>query len=173
MNIVSTMLYKAPCGELLLGCHDGKICLCDWTGGRRHAAALDRLSGLLGVQFRDGRADVLEEATRQLDGYFSRSRHAFDLPLAMYGTPFQLKVWSGLASIPYGGTVSYGDFAAYLGIPSSVRAVANANASNPLSIILPCHRVIGSDGSLTGYGGGIAVKRFLLDLEHLPERTMD
>ncbi|GLQ46333.1 methylated-DNA--protein-cysteine methyltransferase [Dyella lipolytica] len=104
-------------------------------------------------------------ARRQLDEYFAGERQMFDLPLHPLGTPFQLDVWHALAKIPYGATVSYGEMARRIGQPLAVRAVGAANGRNPLPIVLPCHRVIGSDGSLTGFGGGLPTKRFLLALE--------
>jgi methylated-DNA-[protein]-cysteine S-methyltransferase len=108
---------------------------------------------------------VLAEATRQLDEYFAGHRREFDLDLAPRGTVFQLAVWDALLTIPYGETASYGDIARAVSRPNAVRAVGQANGRNPLAIVVPCHRVIGSDHSLTGYGGGIDRKRFLLALE--------
>jgi methylated-DNA-[protein]-cysteine S-methyltransferase len=104
-------------------------------------------------------------ARRQLDAYFAGRLKAFDLDLAPEGTAFQLAVWRALASIPYGTTRSYGELARRIGRPRAVRAVGLANGANPLPIVLPCHRVIGADGSLTGYGGGLEAKRLLLRLE--------
>ena len=103
--------------------------------------------------------------TGQLDRYFAGELTDFDLPLAPRGTPFQLRVWAALSEIPYGETISYGELARYIGHPSAARAVGLANGRNPVAVIVPCHRVIGADGSLTGYGGGLERKRFLLDLE--------
>jgi methylated-DNA-[protein]-cysteine S-methyltransferase len=109
---------------------------------------------------------LLTEARRQLAGYFAGARREFDLPLAPAGTDFQLRVWEQLRRIPYGTTVSYGDIAARLGMPAGAsRAVGLANGANPIAIIVPCHRVIGSDGTLVGYGGGLHRKRYLLGLE--------
>jgi methylated-DNA-[protein]-cysteine S-methyltransferase len=114
----------------------------------------------------EGSSPVLEEAARQLDAYFGGELVAFDLPLELDGTEFQRRCWLALATIPYGRTVSYGEQARRLGLGSDkARAVGAANGSNPLPIVLPCHRVIGADGSLTGFGGGLHVKRFLLELE--------
>lgn len=110
-------------------------------------------------------AAVLAEATRQLGEYFSRQRSEFTLPLAARGDAFQQRVWSLLREIPYGETRSYGQLAAALGDPNLARAVGSANGRNPLSIVVPCHRVIGSDGRLVGYGGGLERKIFLLELE--------
>jgi methylated-DNA-[protein]-cysteine S-methyltransferase len=114
----------------------------------------------------EGRSPVLEDAARQLDVYFAGELVAFDLPLDVHGTEFQRQCWLALATIPYGQTVSYGEQARRLGLGSDrARAVGAANGQNPLPIVLPCHRVIGADGSLTGFGGGLHVKRFLLELE--------
>jgi methylated-DNA-[protein]-cysteine S-methyltransferase len=105
------------------------------------------------------------EAIRQLNAYFAGSLRQFDLPLAPEGTPFQQRVWGALREIPYGETVSYGAIARRIGKPAAVRAVGAANGRNPLAIVVPCHRVIGSDGRLVGYGGGLPAKSLLLELE--------
>ena len=109
--------------------------------------------------------DVLTEAQRQLEEYFAGTRTQFDIPLNPAGTEFQRAVWRALQDIPYGETVSYGDIARSIGRPKACRAVGQANHVNPISIIIPCHRVVGSGGSLTGYGGGLPVKEMLLMLE--------
>ena len=108
---------------------------------------------------------LLEEAARQLEEYFAGQRKVFSLPLAPKGTEFQLRVWQALLQIPYGETRSYGELAAMVGNPKACRAVGGANHRNPLSILIPCHRVVGTGGSLTGYAGGLSVKEFLLKLE--------
>jgi methylated-DNA-[protein]-cysteine S-methyltransferase len=105
------------------------------------------------------------EVREQLGQYFAGERIVFELPLKMAGDPFRRRVWSALQDIPFGETASYGEVARRIGEPSAARAVGVANARNPIAIIVPCHRVIGADGSLTGYGGGLQRKRFLLDLE--------
>src|SRR5258708_1385756 len=105
------------------------------------------------------------EVIRQLQAYFRGELKKFDLTLAMEGTDFQLRVWNALPAIPYGETISYAQLADRIGNPKAVRAVGLANGSNPIPIIVPCHRVIGSDGSLTGFGGGVAPKKMLLELE--------
>jgi methylated-DNA-[protein]-cysteine S-methyltransferase len=110
-------------------------------------------------------AAPFREAVRQLDAYFAGTLRQFDLPLAPEGTPFQQHVWSALCDIPYGATISYAALARGIGRPSAVRAVGAANGQNPLAIVIPCHRVIGSDGKLVGYGGGLAAKSALLALE--------
>jgi methylated-DNA-[protein]-cysteine S-methyltransferase len=114
---------------------------------------------------REGNDPVLEACAGQLAEYFRGQRRRFDLPLAPPGTDFQRAVWQALADIPYGETRSYGEIARAIGKPSAVRAVGAANGRNPLPIVVPCHRVIGSDGSLTGFAGGLAAKTCLLELE--------
>jgi methylated-DNA-[protein]-cysteine S-methyltransferase len=105
------------------------------------------------------------DVSRQLAEYFAGRRTVFDVPLAISGSPFQRRVWRALQDIPYGETISYGELARRIGVPSASRAVGVANGHNPISVIVPCHRVIGADGSLTGYGGGLERKRVLLELE--------
>ncbi len=147
-----TVVEGTPVGDLLL------------------TASEDALTGLwFGVQpvpgSRDDSTPVLAAARDQLGEYFAGERTSFDLPLAPSGTDFQLRVWEQLRLIPYGTTVSYGELARRLGAPSASRAVGAANGRNPIAIVVPCHRVIGADGSLTGFGGGMDAKRVLLDLE--------
>ncbi len=108
---------------------------------------------------------VLKEAKRQLDAYFNGTLREFDIPLKLTGTPFRLKVWQALRQIPYGQVISYGELARRIGQPVATRAVGGANHHNPISIIIPCHRVIAADGTIGGYGGGLALKRTLLQLE--------
>ncbi len=109
--------------------------------------------------------DSVNDAITQLDEYFNGSRRDFELPLDLQGTEFQVAAWNALADIPYGRTASYGQQAASIGRPKAVRAIGGANGRNPVAIVLPCHRIVGADGSLTGFGGGIAVKKWLLDHE--------
>jgi methylated-DNA-[protein]-cysteine S-methyltransferase len=113
----------------------------------------------------DDHHPLVSEALRQLQAYFAGERSAFDIPLAPEGTEFQRTVWKALLEIPYGETCSYSDLARSIGNPAAVRAVGAANGRNPIGIIVPCHRVIGSSGKLVGYGGGLPMKRMLLDLE--------
>ena len=157
--------YNSPCGDLLLGSFGDRLCLCNWTK-EKHPDAVDRrLQALLSASYTEAPSDITREAARQLDEYFRRERRAFDIPLLFAGTEFQNKVWDMLLQIPYGRTVSYARMALSLRMPKAVRAVANANGANAISIFAPCHRVIGSNGSLTGYGGGLDAKRSLFDLE--------
>lgn len=139
-------------------------------------AASDK--GLQAVEFKSGRRNddhpILKKVARQLAEYFAGSRRDFDIPLDPKGTPFQLKAWRALSKIPYGATISYGEQARRIGDVKKARPIGQANGRNPISIIVPCHRVIGSSGKLTGYGGGLSHKRFLLDLErrHANPRTL-
>jgi len=150
-----TTIVPSPIGDLLL------------TGDGR------ALTGLY-MSPHKGRPEVSEaprshaffdDVIAQLDAYFAGERRSFDVPLQPAGTAFQLRVWAELTHIPYGETISYGELAARVGSPNGFRAVGQANGRNPISVIVPCHRVIGGDGSLAGYGGGADRKRFLLDLE--------
>lgn len=141
-------------------------------------------SGLRQIEFVNGRGKAqpesswkkdpapLEETVRQLRAYFAGDLEAFDLPLAPEGTPFQLEVWRRLCDIPYGETISYGELARRIGNPKASRAVGLANGSNPIPIVIPCHRVIGSNGKLTGYGGGLPIKEKLLALERRQLRLL-
>ena len=142
--------YQSPCGVLLLGSIGDKLCLCDWRTEKHSARVDNRLKRMWNAEFEE---------------YFAGKRQTFDIPLLFIGTDFQKTVWSELLKIPFGTSVSYGEVARRIGRPAAVRAVANANGANPMSIFVPCHRVIGSDRSLTGYGGGLGSKQRLLELE--------
>jgi len=147
---------ESPVGRLLLAGDDQSLQLISFPSGDRVRRAE---TGWVESE------TPFREAIRQLRNYFSGSRQSFDLPLAPEGTSFQLKVWEELRRIPYGETITYGELARRIGNPAASRAVGSANGCNPLPIVIPCHRVIGSNGKLTGFGGGLAVKRRLLDLE--------
>lgn len=159
-------VIDSPLGPLTLRADDGVLSGL-WMSEHRHrpdgdtspppAAAL--------APFGDERPDGLPAVREQLAAYFAGDLTVFDVPLAVRGTEFQRRVWAALREIPYGATRSYGELAAAIGQPSAVRAVGLANGRNPVSIVVPCHRVVGANGSLTGYGGGIERKRALLALE--------
>ncbi len=149
---------SSPLGELiLLSDNTSKRLAALWIVGEKHAPAADA----------DWQRDdsALLQVRRQLSEYFSGKRLTFDVPLSPIGTPFQLLAWQALQTIPYGTTMTYGQQAAAIGKPAACRAIGLANGRNPISIIVPCHRVIGASGALTGYGGGLAAKRWLLDHE--------
>lgn len=157
--------YSSPCGDMILGDYEGKLCLCDWTNSRHRKLTDRKLREALGASFEKGNSPVIEKAMAELSEYFAGTRRAFDLPLQLNGTAFQRRVWQSLQQIDYASTITYADQAILLGNPQSVRAVAAADGKNPISIIVPCHRVVGSNGAMTGYAGGLEVKRFLLNLE--------
>ncbi len=162
---IITCTYSAPCGELLLGAFDDRLCMCDWLTERRRTVTERRLQKGLNARCVHGECRLLADAVRQLDDYFAGRRRAFEVPLLLVGSEFQKEVWNALLRIPFGATVSYGDVARRIGRASAVRAVANANGANALSLFVPCHRVIGNNGALTGYAGGVDAKRYLLALE--------
>lgn len=164
-NVIKTKRYESPCGILLLGSFGDKLCLCDWQVEKHRSHVDKRLKRILRAEFEEGTSEVVEQAVQQLDEFFAGKRREFDVPLLFVGTDFQKTVWNELLKIPFGKTISYGEMAQRIGLPKAVRAVANANGANSMSIFAPCHRVIGSDHSLTGYGGGLAAKQMLLELE--------
>jgi methylated-DNA-[protein]-cysteine S-methyltransferase len=156
MTITHWHRIGSPAGELLLTA-DGEAVREIWFVNGRHVVRPP-------AGARQG-GELLAEVERQLGEYFGGQRRTFDLPLAPQGTDFQRRVWKALLEIPFGTTAAYSDIAAAIGAPAAVRAVGAANGQNPISIVIPCHRIIGKDGSLTGYGGGLPVKQFLLQLE--------
>ena len=147
-------IYESPIGPLTLASNGEAIIQLEFENGRYPQPAHPR-----------GADKVLDQARRELDAYFAGKLKMFSVPVAPEGTPFQRKAWAALQKIPYGATRSYGQQAAALGAPSASRAVGAANGRNPIAVIIPCHRVIGAGGSLTGFGGGLERKKFLLDLE--------
>ena len=162
--IVRTRI-ESPLGELLAGATDEGICLLEFDGGNRALRESDDLVKKLGTEICDGINSHIEELKNQLKEYFDGTRKEFSLPLVIPGTEFQKEVWTGLLNIGYGTTRTYLEQAEALGKPDAVRAVARANGMNRISILIPCHRVIGSDGRLTGYGGGLKRKKWLLEHE--------
>jgi methylated-DNA-[protein]-cysteine S-methyltransferase len=155
MTVHSTI--DSPVGPLLLGANEAGVCLIEFHESKHR---LPR-----SPDWREGESELIERARAQLGEYFAGTRRTFDLPLAPRGTEFQRAVWHALAAIPYGETISYAQLATRVGKPAATRAVGAANGRNPLPIVLPCHRVIGANGSLTGFGGGLPTKQFLLRLE--------
>jgi methylated-DNA-[protein]-cysteine S-methyltransferase len=156
MSVVSFTTMESPLGPLLL--------VVDAVGLRRVSFENRKRRAPLQPDWEEDKVPFAE-VIRQLQAYFRGELKDFDLPLALEGTDFQLQVWRGLRTIPYGETISYGQLAERIGNPKAVRAVGLANGCNPIPIIVPCHRVIGSDGSLTGFGGGLPNKKKLLALE--------
>ncbi len=159
--MTSYAIYEGPEGPLLIAVdEEGRVVRLHFVDGPLP----------LGAGWHEDQ-EALKDVARQLDEYFAGGRTGFDLELAPAGTPFQLGVWQQLRRIPYGETISYGELAKRVDRPGAARAVGAANGQNPIAIIVPCHRVIGADGSLTGFGGGLPWKRWLLNREQ-PQGTL-
>lgn len=154
-----------PIGTFLAGATEEALCLLEFADRRQLETQLTRLQRKLRCRFLPARNEVIGLAEHQLGQYFRGERRRFDIPLELAGTPFQETVWRALLEIPYGATESYAELARRIGRPTAVRAVARSNGDNRIPIIIPCHRVIGADGRLTGYGGGLWRKQRLLELE--------
>lgn len=163
--VVQTTQLVTPLGPMILGATPEAACVLEFVDPPRLQAQLERLAKHLGCVFAPGTNAVMDRMSEELHRYFAGALTHFETPLLVPGTEFQRKAWAALRDIPYGETRSYGEQARAIGKPSAVRAVARANGANRIAIVIPCHRVVGSDGSLTGYGGGLARKRFLLELE--------
>jgi methylated-DNA-[protein]-cysteine S-methyltransferase len=156
-RMIRYTVIPSPVGPLLLAADDAHLRVLEFESPSHPVKR--------GDDWREGRNPIIDATQAQLEEYFAGERRDFDLPLGPEGTEFQRGVWWALADIPYGRTISYADLAGMVGKPTATRAVGAANGRNPLPIVLPCHRVIGANGSLTGYGGGLPIKTFLLTLE--------
>ena len=163
--MISIQYYKTPVGELILGAYDNQLCMADWRYRKIRNSIDTRLQNGLKARYVEQDAPVLEKTRRQLGEYFNQARTSFDIPLLMVGTGFQKQVWQELIGIPYGATCPYLELSRNIGKEKAVRAVASAVGANAISIMVPCHRIIGSDGSLVGYAGGLPAKKKLLKLE--------
>lgn len=163
-STVRTQRLDTPVGSLLVGATDSAVVLCDFAERPIMGAQLAAVRRRIGPTELGGSA-LLRRLEAQLGEYFAGERRAFDLPIDAPGSAFQERVWDELKAIPYGATISYRELAARVGVPAASRAVGRANGSNRLAVIIPCHRVIAAGGGLGGYGGGLAAKRLLLDLE--------
>jgi methylated-DNA-[protein]-cysteine S-methyltransferase len=152
--VTAVVRYDAPFGPILLEASDLALTGASFNDGPPATVADSERA-----------AAIVRDAVRQLDEYFAGRRRCFELPLAPAGTPFQQRAWQAIAAIPYGETRSYGEIAAAAGLPRASRAAGMACATNPIAVIVPCHRVLAADRSLRGYGGGLATKRWLLELE--------
>ncbi|OQX29718.1 MAG: cysteine methyltransferase [Spirochaeta sp. LUC14_002_19_P3] len=165
MGNITIQYHKTRVGELILGSHQERLCLLDFRYRKMRGTIDKRLRTGLKAEFIEQGDDVLKAARGQVDEYLAGTRQQFDLPLLMVGSDFQKSVWEALMRVPYGATSSYLELARNIGNENAVRAVAAANGANAIALIIPCHRIIGSDGTLVGYGGGLAAKKFLLKLE--------
>jgi methylated-DNA-[protein]-cysteine S-methyltransferase len=166
MNTISIQYLKTPVGEMILGVYDNKLCMADWRYRKTRTTVDNRLQKGLSATYVEEENPVLTLAEEELEGYFKGLRKTFAIPLLMVGTEFQKSVWQELLKLPFGTTASYLDLAKGVNDEKAVRAVASAVGANAISILIPCHRIIGSDGSLTGYAGGLDAKKELLEIEN-------
>lgn len=164
MNIFLTE-YNSPIGIITLASNNNGLCMLEFDNEKRINNHLREITTHTNGQIKQSQNTIIKETIEQLDGYFNKQLTSFNIPIETIGTPFQKNVWEELQNIAYGKTRTYKQQAIALGNLKAIRAVATANGQNRISIIIPCHRVIGSNGSLTGYGGEIWRKRYLLDLE--------
>lgn len=166
MNRIDIQYFQTPVGEMILGSYDNKLCIADWRYRKKRESIDRRVQKGLNATFVEEESSVLKLAKEELEAYFKGLRKTFDIPLLLVGTEFQKNVWQELIQIPFGATASYKELAQNINKEKAVRAVASAVSANAISIFIPCHRVIGTDGSLTGYAGGLEVKKRLLEIEN-------
>ena len=163
--MINTIIINTPLGEMVAGATDEGVCLLEFSDRRMLPTEYKDLTRLLKTTFEDGKNRHLKALKKQLKEYFDGKRKEFSIPLVTPGSEFQKAVWKELQNIQFGSTRSYHEQSIALNRPGSIRAIANANGTNRISIVIPCHRVIGSDGHLMGYGGGLKRKKWLLDHE--------
>lgn len=168
MPIIKVKTLKTNFGELIVGVYEGSVCLCDWKYRSMRTQIDTRIQEGLDAPYQEESDPLLDNLENQLSVYFRGERKSFDLPLLTIGTDFQKEIWTELQKIKYGSTETYGGLAQRVGRPMAVRAAGSANGANAISIIIPCHRIIGSAGTLGGYAGGLTAKRKLLELESQP-----
>ncbi len=165
MKNINITYWDSPVGELILGGYDGMLCLCDWRYRKMRDSIDLRTQRILGATYREKGDPIIEKAIAELQEYFKGNRKEFNIPMAFVGSKFQTSVWSALLQVEYGQTESYLSLSKRLNKEKAIRAVASANGANAISILVPCHRIIGSNGKLTGYAGGLPAKKKLLELE--------
>jgi len=165
MNKINIQYYKTKYGEFVLGSFKERLCLLDFRYRKMRTTVDNRLKKGLNAEFVEQDTAILKETRKQLDEYFNMERREFDIPIITVGTDFQKSVWEALIKVPYGTTSTYLQLAKSIGNEKAVRAVASANGANSIGIIIPCHRIIGTNGELIGYGGGLSLKKRLLKLE--------
>lgn len=162
---IITANFLTPVGELILGSFDDKLCIADWRYRKMRSSIDNRIQKELSTYFVEGTSQIIDKTKQQLTEYFNQERKEFTIPLLLLGTTFQKSVWSQLIQIPFGETNSYLELSKKIDNAKAIRAVASANGANAVSILVPCHRIIGSDGELVGYAGGLKAKEKLLHLE--------
>jgi O-6-methylguanine DNA methyltransferase len=164
-NIIATTVITTPLGKMFVASTNKGICMLTFYNEKNIQKQIEKLKKFFDADVMSAHNKHFDQLKKELDEYFEGKREVFEIPLQLLGTPFQQKVWNILQAIPYGNTISYQEQAVLINNEKAVRAVANANAANLIAIIIPCHRVIGKNGKLTGYAGGIDKKEFLLNLE--------
>ena len=171
MKFINIQYCKTKIGELILGSFEGKLCLLDFRYRKMRKSVDERIKKGLNAKFVENNTEIIERIQAELDEYFHGNRKEFDVPLQMVGTDFQKSVWEVLLNVPYGTTSSYLQLAKNIKNEKAVRAVATANGANSMAIIIPCHRIIGSNGELVGYAGGLPIKKRLLKLEQITTKS--
>ena len=171
-NTIHIHHYQSPVGELVLGDFNNQLCLCDWRYRKMRSEVDNRILKGLQAEFVEEQTPLLIKTQNQLEAYFDKKCTTFDVPLLLVGTDFQQTVWKTLQQIDYGKTQTYLGLSKQLNNPKAIRAVASANGANAISIIIPCHRIIGSNQELVGYAGGLSAKRKLLALEQESQLTL-
>ena len=166
MNTINIAYVDTPFGEILLGAYEGKLCLADWRDRKGRETIEKRVQKALQATYIEKEDFVLKQTKEELEAYLKGERKIFDVPLLLLGTAFQKNVWEALMHIPYGTTLSYKELAQIMGNQKAVRAVASSVGANAISILVPCHRIIGSDRSLSVYAGGMKAKQILLEIEN-------
>ncbi|PID47175.1 MAG: cysteine methyltransferase [Proteobacteria bacterium] len=165
MKRINISYHKSEIGEFIIGTYDEQLCIMDFRYRKTRAKLNEKIKKSLEAEFIECEDELIQKAKKQLDEYLLGKRKEFSLPLLLVGSEFQKQVWNALLDVHYGQTASYKELAKNIEKPEAVRAVANANGANSLAIIVPCHRIIASDGELGGYSGGVSVKKKLLKLE--------
>ncbi len=164
-NFINVSYYKTKIGEMIIGSYDDELVILDYRYRKMRNTVDNRIKKYLMADFIENEDEIIKKTKKQVDEYLKGIRKEFDIPLLFLGTDFQKSVWEELLKIEYGKTATYLDIANGINNPKAVRAVASANGANSISLIVPCHRVIESNGNLGGYGGGIAIKKRLLKME--------
>lgn len=165
MNKIYIQTYTSPIGELIVGDYNGQLSICDWKHRKMRAEIDQRITKGLNCTFEIKETTLIETVIKQLKEYFSGERETFEIPLLLIGTDFQKQVWNELQKIPFGKTETYLNLSRMLNNEKAIRAVAAANGANAIAIIVPCHRIIGSNKKLVGYAGGLKAKQKLLQIE--------
>ncbi len=166
MENIKIQYFKNNYGELIIGSFRDQLCLCDWRYRKMRSSIDKRIQAGLTAEYVEQATPIISNTIEQLNEYFCGDRKIFSIPLLLVGTDFQKQVWNALCTVGYGETNSYSGLSQKINNSAAVRAVATANGANAISIIIPCHRIIGMNGDLVGYAGGLDTKRKLLELEH-------